>query len=78
MFLKDSPMESANSFSNEGGAQGDTCKNIFLADLVEVQHLFEALETSLTFKSSENDVKVDAPENVCDGERQFFFRMKER
>ena len=50
------------------------CKNILLANLLESQHLLEILQTSLTFKNSE---KVDVSSNVCDGERQFCFEMKE-
>ena len=35
------------------------CKNILLADLLGSQHLFKILQTSLTFKNSENFVKSE-------------------
>ena len=44
-------------FLKKGGMQDVLCKNIFLADLLEKQHLLEILQTSLTFKSSEKVVK---------------------
>ena len=53
------------------------CKNIFLANLLGSQHLLEILQTSLTFKNSENVVKVDVSKNSCDEEHQFFSEMKE-
>ena len=33
------------------------CKNILLGDLLGSQHLFEILQTPLTFQNSENVVK---------------------
>ena len=35
---------------NRGEAQNDSCKNVFLADLLESQYLFEIYHTSLTSK----------------------------
>ena len=35
------------------------CKNILLTDLLGNQHLFEILQTSLTFKKSENIAKSE-------------------
>ena len=59
------------------------CKNIFVADLLRSQFLFELLQTSLTVKNSENGMVgggggVDAWKNVSDGQRQFFFRNEGR
>ena len=42
---------------NEGAVSGILCKNTFVTDLSGSQHLFEILQTSLTFKNSENGVK---------------------
>ena len=36
---------------------GVWCKNIFPADLLGIQYLFEILQTSLTVKNGENEVK---------------------
>ena len=49
--------------------QGVFSKNIFVADLLGSQYLFEILQTSLTVKNNENGVKVDVSKKVCDGER---------
>ena len=49
------------------------CKNIFLANLLGSQYLFELLQTSLIVRNSENVV-----ESRCfDGKQQLFFEMKE-
>ena len=53
------------------------CKNIFLADLSGSQYLFEILLTSLTFRNGENVLKENVSKSVCNGERKFFFEMKE-
>ena len=50
---------------------------MFVVHLLGSQYLFAILQTSLTVKNSENEVKVDISKNVPDGERQFFFEMKE-
>ena len=50
------------------------CKIIFVTDLSGSQHLFQILQTSLTFKNSENVIKKNVSRNVCDGERQFIFK----
>ena len=42
---------------NEGAVPGVLCKNIFVADLLGSQYLFETLQISLTVKNSENVVK---------------------
>ena len=61
-------------FLNKGGLKNVLCKNIFSADLLGSQYLFEILQTSLIFQNSENIGKSGCFEkNVCDGERQFFF-----
>ena len=44
-------------FGNEGAAAGALYKNNFVSDLKGNQHLFEILQTSLTFKNSEKLVK---------------------
>ena len=36
------------------------------------QHLFGILQTSPTFKNSENMEKMIVSKNICDGERHFF------
>ena len=46
-------------FIHKGGLQGVWCKNFLLADLLRSHHLFEILQTSLTFKNSENLVKSE-------------------
>ena len=51
------------------------CKNILLADLLGSQHLLEIVQTSFTFKNSEEVVKNGCFEKL--GERQFFFEMNE-
>ena len=63
---------------NEGAVSSDLCKNIFVTDILGSQHLFEILQTSHTFKNSENVLKSGCFQNSCDGERQFFSAMKER
>ena len=45
---------------------------MLLTDLLGSQYLFEILQTSRTFKNSENVVKSGFSKNVRDGERQFF------
>ena len=57
MFLKACAMDSPFFSSNERGVWAVLRKNIFLADLLASQFLFEILQTSLTIKSSENVVK---------------------
>ena len=68
MSLKDSLMESAFFFP---------CKNIFLADLLGIQHLFEILQTSLTFKYSENVAKSGCFKKRFAMESTLFFEMKD-
>ena len=41
----------------EGAVPGILFKNLFVADLLGSQYLFEILQTSLTVKNSENVVK---------------------
>ena len=50
-----------------------------MADLLESQYLFEIYHTLFTIKNSENVVKSGKPffsKNLCEGERQIFFRNK--
>ena len=63
-------------FRNEGAVSGVLYKNNFVSDLLESQHLFEILQTSLTFNNSVM-VELDVSKNSCDGERLFFSKMKE-
>ena len=74
MFLKDSVMESASFFLNKGGVKGVLCKIVFLADLLESQHLLEILQTSLFFKSSEKVVKSGCFEKLLRWRAPIFFR----
>ena len=66
MLLKYSTMESAIFLS----------KNILLTDLLGNQHLFEILQTSLTFKNSENAVKCRCFEKRLRWRTPIFFRNK--
>ena len=67
MLLKYSTMESAIFLS----------KNILLTDLLGNQHLFEILQTSLTFKNSENVVKSGCFEKPRRWRAPIFSEMKE-
>ena len=49
-----------------------------LADLLGTQHLFEILQTALTFQNSKKVVKSGVSKNVFAGKRQIFFQMIER
>ena len=73
MFWKDSAMESANFFWNKGGV-GVLCKNTLLVDSLGSQHLLEILQTSLTFKNSENVVKSGCFEKHLRWRAKNFFR----
>ena len=66
-------------YQNDGAVSGVLYKNNFVSDLLGSQHLLEILQTSLTVKNSENMIKkLDVLKNVCDGQCQFFFKMKEK
>ena len=52
-------------------------KNIFVADLLGSQYLFEILQTSVTVEIVKMGQNLDVLKNVCNEERQFFFEMKE-
>ena len=52
------------------------CNNILLTDLLGNQHLFEILQTSPTFKNSENMKKMIVSKKICDGDHSIFFRNK--
>ena len=62
---------------NEGVVSGILCKNIFVTDLSGSNHLFEILQTSLTFKNSENVVKSGCFEKCLRWRASFFSEMKE-
>ena len=53
------------------------CKIIFVTDLSGSQHLFQILQTSLTFKNSENVVKSGCFEKCLRWRASFFSEMKE-
>ena len=59
---------------NEGAVSGVFCKNIFVSDLLGSQDLFEILQTSHTFKNSENVVKSGCVENLLRWRAPIFFR----
>ena len=50
------------------------CKSILLADLLGSQYLLEILQTSLTFKNSEEVIKSGCFEKRLRWRRQFFFQ----
>ena len=62
---------------NEGAVSGILCKKIFVTDLSGSQHLFEILQTSLTFKNSENVVKSGCFEKPRRWKAPIFSEMKE-
>ena len=62
---------------NKGVVSGILCKNIFVTDLSGSNHLFEILQTSLTFKNSENVVKSGCFEKCLRWRASFFSEMKE-
>ena len=62
---------------NEGAVSGVLCKNIFVTDLLDSQHLFEILLTSHTFKNSENVVKSGCFENLLRWKAPILFRNEE-
>ena len=62
---------------NEGAVSGILCKKIFVTDLSGSQHLFEILQTSLTFKNSENVVKSGCFEKPRRWRAPIFSEMKE-
>ena len=72
IFLKASVLESIFFEINDGYKIPST--KIFLADLLESQHLFEILQTSLTIKNSENVVKGRCFENRLRWRAPTFFR----
>ena len=57
--------------------QNNGVKNIFVADLLGSQYLFEILQTSLTVKNSENGVKYGCFEKCSRWRAPVFFEMKD-
>ena len=53
-------------------------KNIFVADLLRSQYLFEILQTSLIVKNSENGVKQRCFEKCLPWRALIFFRNEGR
>ena len=80
MFLETSARESAIFFKMKKACNMSCVKskNIFLDDLLRSKYLLDILKTSLTVNNSENVGERGCFENVCDGERQLFFEMKEK
>ena len=64
-------------FGNERAVSDVLYKNNFVSDLLGSQHLFEILQTSLTFKNSENAVKSGCFEKLLRWKASFFSEMKE-
>ena len=62
---------------NEGAVSGILCQKIFVTDLSGSQHLFEILQTSLTFKNSENVVKSGCFEKLLQWRAPIFFETKD-
>ena len=58
----------------EGAVPGILFKNLFVADLLGSQYLFEILQTSLTVKNSENVVKSGCFEKLLRWRAPFFFQ----
>ena len=54
------------------------CEIIFVTDLSGSQHLFQILQTSLTFKKSENVVKSGCFEKLLGWRTPIFFRNEGR
>ena len=52
-------------------------KNVLLLDFLVSQHLFETLQTSLTFKNSEKVVKSGCFEKLLQLRAPIFFQMME-
>ena len=63
---------------NEGVVSDILCKNIFVTDLSGSNHLFEILQTSLTFKNSENVVKSGCFEKFLRWRAPIFFQNEGR
>ena len=61
-------------FGNEVAASDALYKNNFVSDLLGNQYLFEILQTSLTFKNSENAVKSECFEKRLRWRASFSFR----
>ena len=79
MFLETCAMESTNLFCRNEGAVSDVLyKNNFVSDLLGNQYLFEILQTSLTFKNSENVVKSGCFEKLLQWRAPIFFRNEGR
>ena len=57
---------------------GVLCKNVFVADLLKSQFLFEILQTSLTVKNSENGGKSGCFEKCLRWRAPIFFRNEGR
>ena len=74
MFLETYAMESTNFFVGIKKQSQVICKkNNFGSDLLGSQHLFEILQTFITFKNSENVVKSGCFENLSrDQETRFY------
>ena len=65
-------------FGNERAVSGVLYKNNFVSDLLGSQYLFEILQTSLTFRNSENVVKSGCFEKLLRWRAPIFFRNEGR
>ena len=63
MFLKLARWKAQVFCWNEGAVSSVLCKNIFVADLLGSQYLFEILQTSFAVKNSEIVVKSECFED---------------
>ena len=65
-----------NFFLNKGGLSGILCRHVLLPDLLGSQHLLVILQTSVSFKNSENVVKSGCFEKRLWWKAPTFFRNK--
>ena len=70
-------MEGTNLLLELWAVSGVLRKNVFVADLLGSQYLFEILQTSLAVKNSENVIKSGCFEKCLQCRAPFFFEIKE-
>ena len=63
---------------NEGAVSGILYKNNFESDLLGIQHLFQILQTSFTFKNNENVVKSGCFKKLLRWRAPIFYRNEGR
>ena len=74
MFLRASAMKSTKFLLEWRSSLGGLCKNVLLADILESQHLFEILQTSLNVNNCKNVVKSGCFEKTFAKKSANFFR----